>query len=162
GIGLLGAVLVAVPMLAKNMLATPTGAQMDATSGLTGLNPLQLESQNTALRNEIKALKTELTKYKLTAVFTRSTLKSGDRGDDVKGLQLFLSAIPDVYPENIQNGLYGASTEKAVRTFQDREGLAVSGRVDEATMAKIFDLITSSEIEQENAKVESVLAIATP
>jgi len=162
GASLLGAVLIAVPMLAKNMLATPTGTQTDPSSGSTGLTPIQLESQNSALRDEIKALKTELTKYKLTAVFTRATLKMGDKGDDVRGLQLFLSAIPDVYPENSQSGIYGPSTEKAVRTFQDREGLAVNGKVDEKTMAKVFDLIVSSEVEQENSRIDAVLASATP
>jgi hypothetical protein len=49
-----------------------------------------------------------------------------------------------------------------VRVFQDREGLTVNGAVDEETMSKIFDLITGSELDQENAKVDAILASSTP
>jgi hypothetical protein len=85
GASLLGAVLVALPILAQNMLATPSSApSVDPSAGTTGLTAIQLESQNTALRDEIKSLSAEITKYKLASIFIRPTLKSGNKGDDVK------------------------------------------------------------------------------
>ncbi len=164
GAGLLGAVLVSVPMLAANVFGAPQKitAAADLSSGSSGLTPLQLEAQVVALKDEIKTLRTELTKYRLSAVFVRPSLKPGDQGDDIKGLQIFLGAIPDVYPENVQSGKYGPATERAVRVFQDREGLKINGKVDVETMQKVFDLIISSELDSQNTKIAALLASATP
>lgn len=158
GVSLLGAVLIAVPMLAKNMLATPNVNLADAKLNKVLLTPAQLEKQNHALKEEIKSLKTEIVKYKLSAVFTRNNLKQGDKGDDVKGLQLFLSAIPDLYPDATINGIFGANTEKALRVFQDREGLEVTGKLNDETLQKISDIVVSSDIKQEEARVDDLLA----
>ena len=52
-------------------------------------------------------------------------LKNGSKGEDVKKLQKFLN-IPD-------DGDFGSGTETAVKNFQKKEKLKVTGIVDEET-----------------------------
>ena len=48
------------------------------------------------------------------------TLWRGSSGEDVTRLQKFLKAMPDIYPEGLATGYFGALTEKAVKRFQNR------------------------------------------
>lgn len=53
------------------------------------------------------------------------------RGDDVKQLQDFLLAAGHDAGETLQaDGIFGSSTEKAVKSWQEAVGLSVTGRVD--------------------------------
>ncbi|MDO8515857.1 MAG: peptidoglycan-binding domain-containing protein [bacterium] len=60
--------------------------------------------------------------------FTRS-LYRGIKGDDVSRLQAYLAADPEIYPEKMATGFYGALTEKAVGRFQLKYGLLTSADV---------------------------------
>ena len=51
-------------------------------------------------------------------------------GSDVTGLQAFLAADSRIYPEGTVSGYYGALTEKAVKSFQQRHSLVTSGTPD--------------------------------
>lgn len=59
----------------------------------------------------------------------------GNRGVDVKAIQGFL--MHHGAPLRV-DGVFGATTHDAVRTFQAGAGLAVSGHVDEATWAALL------------------------
>ena len=61
--------------------------------------------------------------------------KRGAKGDDVSALQQKLKALG--YLTGAADGRYGAGTVKAVEAFQKDNGLEVTGRVDEDTMAAL-------------------------
>jgi murein L,D-transpeptidase YcbB/YkuD len=59
------------------------------------------------------------------AVVVHSTVRRGDKGDDVRTLQKLLSLTPD--------GVFGPVTEGAVKKFQAKHDLAVDGVVGKHT-----------------------------
>lgn len=61
-----------------------------------------------------------------------ATLKKGDRGDDVKDLQLKL--IEHNYLSDGADGVFGGKTEKAVMQLQADAGLTQTGIADDETM----------------------------
>lgn len=63
-------------------------------------------------------------------------LKIGSKGDDVKKLQEKLCLQSD--------GIFGAGTEKAVKTWQAENGLTADGIVGSATWSKLFADISSN------------------
>lgn len=60
----------------------------------------------------------------------RTVLKRGDRGDDVKALQMALGITP-------VDGDFGPQTEKTVKKFQAEHGLVTDGVVGPVTLTKI-------------------------
>lgn len=73
--------------------------------------------------------------HKERGVFMR-TLKIGDRGEDVKAMQEMLAAMGyDVGAKNGKSdGIFGPKTETAVKAFQNRNGLPVTGIADKSTL----------------------------
>lgn len=73
--------------------------------------------------------------HKERGVFMR-TLKIGDRGEDVKAMQEMLAAMGyDVGAKNGKSdGIFGPKTETAVKAFQNRNGLPVTGIADRSTL----------------------------
>lgn len=62
-------------------------------------------------------------------------LRRGSRGEAVKYLQSKL--LSKLYPVGEIDGIFGAATERAVREFQEENGLAVDGIVGKNTWAKL-------------------------
>jgi N-acetylmuramoyl-L-alanine amidase len=67
------------------------------------------------------------------------TIRSGDRGDDVRDVQHRLGALGSHIETGELEGLYGPSTEAAVRGFQQRRGLLVDGKVGPETWAELVE-----------------------
>jgi len=65
-----------------------------------------------------------------------AAMKSGDAGIDVVRLQRRLSALEYYY--GMMDGQYGNATEVAVRSFQQQNGLELSGVAGTDTMALLF------------------------
>ena len=65
-----------------------------------------------------------------------STIKLGDTGDDVKRLQRVFARTKVLGPGNV-DGVFGAQTEKAVKDFQQANGLVVDGVVGPITWSHI-------------------------
>lgn len=65
----------------------------------------------------------------------RPTLRKGDRGDEVKVLQQLL--IKKACDPGPIDGIFGVKTEKAVRGFQGKEGIAVDGIVGPITWGRL-------------------------
>ena len=78
-------------------------------------------------------------------------LKQGTRGNAVKKLQEKLAVTAD--------GQFGAGTEKALRDYQQKNGLAADGLAGPATLAqmKLFNQITADTV-----KASQVLASSIP
>lgn len=71
-------------------------------------------------------------------IYTR-LIKSGVRGDDVRLLQTYLNKFG--FDAGISDGIAGAKTEKAIKSFQKQHGLTVDGLAGKSTIAKINELI---------------------
>src|SRR5687767_11620223 len=63
------------------------------------------------------------------------TLKLGSSGPDVKALQQKLKALG--FDPNGVDGNFGPGTDKAVRAFQQANGLGVDGNVGPGTLAAL-------------------------
>ena len=64
------------------------------------------------------------------------TVKMGDRGTDVKSIQEQLIALK--YLKLGSTGYFGTDTEAAVKSFQQRNGLAVDGCVGSQTLEALY------------------------
>ena len=64
------------------------------------------------------------------------TVKMGDRGTDVKSIQEQLIALK--YLKLGSTGCFGTDTEAAVKSFQQRNGLAVDGCVGSQTLEALY------------------------
>lgn len=76
----------------------------------------------------------------------RDELSQGDRGDEVRLVQYFLSVIAefnDFIPSVNIDGIYGPDTAEAVRVFQRSEGLEQTGVVNEETWNELYSRYTS-------------------
>jgi hypothetical protein len=76
--------------------------------------------------------------------------KMGEEGDGVRILQKILSSDPSVYPEGRQTGYFGELTVKALTRFQEKNGLTVTGELDEETRAAINTFLEEAKVENEN------------
>ncbi|HHX67282.1 MAG TPA: peptidoglycan-binding protein [Gallicola sp.] len=68
---------------------------------------------------------------------TRNMLKMGDRGEDVRKLQLALMFLGFDLRTYGADGIYGSETESAVRSFQKKHTLVVDGIAGPETLGKI-------------------------
>lgn len=66
-----------------------------------------------------------------------TTIKRGDKNDDVKALQLRLIALE--YLSGSADGDFGPKTEKAVMAYQEEAGLPTTGECDYATYVSLND-----------------------
>lgn len=72
--------------------------------------------------------------------FPGNALRRGSRGEDVRLMQEYLTRISEAYsevPSLTADGIYGAATEEAVRAFQSRFYLPVTGVIDIRTWDQI-------------------------
>ena len=67
------------------------------------------------------------------------TIQQGDRGEDVRDVQQRLIALGGRIEGEELEGLFGSSTEAAVRAFQQRRGLFVDGKVGPETWAELVE-----------------------
>ena len=75
-------------------------------------------------------------------------------GDDVSALQAILAADPSIYPEGIISGYYGALTAKAVRKFQERNGIEGLGFVGPKTLEKLNKELSKNRLSREDDSEE--------
>lgn len=68
---------------------------------------------------------------------TKNMLKIGDRGEDVRKLQLALMFLGFDLRTYGADGIYGSETESAVRSFQKKHLLRVDGIAGPETLGKI-------------------------
>lgn len=110
--------------------AIPTAVQ-------TNLDTLSsINQQITALQQQRATVLSEIT----------LSLKQGSRGDQVKIIQAMLAADPSIYPEGIISGYFGALTAKAVRRFQEKNGLEQVGYIGPRTREKLNEGLRDTPI----------------
>ena len=64
-------------------------------------------------------------------------IRKGDRGEDVKALQILISGA-GIYCD--PDGIFGSQTEKAVKQYQQKKGLPLTGFADVETMRSLLGL----------------------
>ena len=75
----------------------------------------------------------------------REEFSYDSRGLQVAEVQALLAQYPTLYPEGLVTGWYGPLTRSAVRRFQERVGLPLTGEVDAATQEKLDGLRKEKE-----------------
>lgn len=68
----------------------------------------------------------------------RTTIEKGDSGDEVKKIQEALIAAGESLPKYGADGDFGSETLAAVKNFQKKNDLPITGIVDEATKAALL------------------------
>jgi len=101
----------------------------------------QLKNQIKELQDQFAKLTSEVATVKEEIKLTKNLYK-GVSGNEVKEVQKFLKQFSEIYPEGLVTGYYGPMTEKAVKKFQERDGLPVTGKIDETTRSKINEYLT--------------------
>lgn len=96
----------------------------------------QLQEQIEQLQARIRVLQQQLSIPQpipgpsVCPVFSRTLYRGvsdSNTGGEVTKLQKILAADPTVYPEGLVTGYYGSLTEKAVQSWQAKQGIASSG-----------------------------------
>lgn len=117
----------AIRVLSAVVVATLLGTALASAQNAT---ELQKQLKDVLLQiNNLKGQLTTMDGPKTTgscATLAR-TLRKGSRGNDVRSLQSFLSADPNIYPEGAITGTFGPATERAVQRFQERNGIVAYG-----------------------------------
>ena len=76
--------------------------------------------------------------------FTK-VFKKGDKDIEIEHLQEVLSADGDSYQQKYITGYFGSLTETALKSFQAKHGLLVTGIVDAATQKELNTVASSQE-----------------
>ncbi len=96
--------------------------------------------------------------------FPGNNLRTGDAGNDIRTMQIYLNRISRNYPAIPKipqvDGVFGTATEEAVKEFQRVFGLNPSGIIDKATWYKITYIFTSvkkiAELNSEGISLEDI------
>lgn len=71
-----------------------------------------------------------------------TTLKQGDKGENVKMLQQLLASDPTLYPEGTVSGFFGPRTAAAIKRFQKRHGIEQAGNFGPKTLKKFNEIFS--------------------
>lgn len=129
---------VGVPVSAEET-ATTTTETTTTTSALresliAKIKELLLQIE--ALKGEIKSVQTEL--YEAIS----DSLEEGMTHEDIREIQKLLATDPEIYPEGLTTGYYGKLTREALKRFQKKNGLEVTGAIDEDTRALLEEYLS--------------------
>ena len=128
---LMVALILVLPIFAKAEIPSVSTTAVNVNAN-TSAESLMLSSQQqlNQLLDQINKLQAELSRLqgeivKVGEQIEKLTkfLKLGAEGKEVEILQKFLKQDPEVYPEGKVTGYYGPLTEKAVKKFQEKNGI---------------------------------------
>lgn len=75
----------------------------------------------------------------------KSNITEGTTSDDVKKVQELLATDNQIYPGGQVTGYFGPRTKEAVKKFQERHGLPVTGVVDEETKSLLSEYLKEKQ-----------------
>jgi hypothetical protein len=120
--------------------ATTTAATTTVASSTTTTTSsvTSLMEKLKALMAKVEELKAELFKVRgeLGDVL-KEGLKEGMTDEDIKELQALLASDPSIYPAGKVTGFFGPLTTEAIKKFQLKNGLEVTGVIDTETKAAL-------------------------
>ena len=138
----LGAVL--LPQDAKGIYFQTSSLSLNLSvlpAGTVSTSPAQSQSApaasiSAAVPSASAAPQSSIAPAKVTApkyTFKRG-LYRGLKNADVTALQTQLSLYPDIYPDGLVTGYFGPATERAVKLFQEKYGIAKKGEAGYGTV----------------------------
>jgi hypothetical protein len=127
---------------ANTATTTETTVKDADTTTIAGL--LAQLAKLTALFNELKA-KLGGTKAEIKEL--RADIKEGMTDADIKTIQELLASDPTIYPKGLVTGYFGPMTTEAIKKFQAKNGLEVTGEIDTETRAAMDAIIEARRAE---------------
>ena len=95
-----------------------------------------------------------------TPIYTFSkVLSRGDKNKQVEHLQVLLASEPSIYQRGLITGYFGALTENAVKAFQRRYKLQVTGIADVTTLKKLEKLSSIEVVKDKVMSLDNSLSI---
>lgn len=134
---IIGGVLSGVLLLGFASTPLVTRAQTtDITSMLEQIKQLttlliQLQTQIADLRGEVTTLRESL----------KDNLNKGVTDEDIKKVQEVLASDHSIYPAGLVTGYYGPMTEEALKHFQEKFNLEVTGEINTETRSALEILL---------------------
>lgn len=131
---------VATTTVATTTVATTTPVLATTTPIVTShiADLLAQLAKLTALFNELKAkllgVQTQITELK-------SDLREGMSDADIKAIQVALASDPTIYPAGLTTGFFGPMTAEAIKRFQAKNGLVVTGTINAETKAALDTIL---------------------
>ena len=95
-----------------------------------------LVQQMLELRAEMNEVSTEIKEE------IRVGLREGMTDEDIKKVQEILATDKSIYPEGLVTGYFGPLTKNALKRFQEKFEIEVTGELDEDTRAYLEELLT--------------------
>ena len=132
---------VATSTVATSTVATTTAtttAPVVASSRIADL--LAQLAKLTAIFNDLKA--------KLMGVTAelhelKGDLKDGKPDADIKAIQEAFASDPSIYPSGLKTGYFGPMTKEAIKKFQAKNGLEVTGEINAETKAALDTIMAT-------------------
>ena len=130
---IISGVFCSVLMLGGFQVASAEGTAKTTTSNSAAMEKIQelmkliadLQAKLNAAKGEVKELVADL--------------EEGAEGDDIKKVQEVLATDPSIFGAK-PTGYFGPVTREALKKFQERYGLEVTGKLDEGTREAIMEL----------------------
>lgn len=98
--------------------------------------------QIAALLTQLKSLQEQLSKLQGEVhTLIKSNLTEGTTDEDVKKVQEILASDPTIYPEGKVTGFYGPLTREAIKRFQTKFDLDVTGTITDETQKALETLL---------------------
>jgi Putative peptidoglycan binding domain len=122
---------------ATTTIATSTATTTPAVSSTIAGLMAQL-AKLTTLYNELRA-KIMGTQAEIKEL--RADIRAGMTDADIKTIQELLASDPTIYPKGLVTGYFGPMTTEAIKKFQMKNGLEVTGEVNAETKAAMDAII---------------------
>ena len=137
-----------VMILCLAILSSTIASAQTATTTASQLQELinKLQAQIKTLQDQMAQITSQRQQVAQTVVEIATTLKEGDKGENVKILQALLAADSNIYPEGLITGFYGPLTTKAIKKFQKKHDLKMVGFVGPLTRAKLKELLKENPL----------------
>ena len=124
------------------VVATSTMATTTATTTpVTNSTIAGLLAQLAKLTTLFNGLKAKLMNTQAEIKELRGDIKEGMTDADIKTIQELLASDPTIYPRGLVTGYFGPMTKEAIMRFQTKNGLEVTGEINEETRAALDEVI---------------------
>ena len=127
--------------------ATTTVVATTTTASSTSSHIADLLAQLAKLTAIFNDLKAKLFGVQAQIAEVKAGLHEGVSGEEVKSIQDLLASDPTIYPSGLKTGFFGPMTVAAIKKFQAKNGLEVTGEINAETKAALDTLMAQRRSE---------------